>query len=322
MMSLLTRVLMAFACVVACASAQAQGYPARVVHVVYPYSPGGAIELLIRAINQRLSEAWGQPVVIENKPGAAAIIAAEYVARSAPDGYTLLVTDPALVNNSFLRSKLPYDPFEDFAPITQLVAMNQVLVVNPSVPVKSIRDLIELAKSKPGGLTYASFGIGSTPHLFMEMFQAAAGIKLYHVPYKGGALALNDVVAGHVHITYGTFGVILPQWKAGKVRMLAVDGTRRLAQYPDVPTVAETLPGFESTSWIGLHAPAGTPREAINRIHAETKKIFADPEFRKRNLDLQGLEPVASSPAEFSEYVRSSALKWREVIREANVKVD
>jgi len=321
-MSGLLRVLTALACAAVCVLAQAQGYPAKTVRLVYPIAAGGGIDALVRTVSQRLSEALGQPVVVENKPGAGGIVGTEYVARSAPDGYTLLVSSPTLVISPILYSKLPYDPFKDFAPITQLIAMNQVVVVNSTLHVKNLRELIDLAKTKPGVLNYASFGIGSSAHLVMEMFQAMAGIKLNHVPYKGGAQALADVIAGQVQITYGTFGVMSSQWKAGKVRVLAVDGARRLAQYPDVPTVAETLPGFESTSWIGLLAPAGTPREAINRITAEVRKILTDPAFREKSMDLQGLEPIVSSPEQFAEYIKSEALKWSKVVRDAKVALD
>ena len=248
-MSSLIRVLTALACATVCVLAQAQGYPAKTVRLVVPYSAGGGFDTLARAIGQRLSEAWGQQVLVDNKPGANSIIGTDHVARSEPDGYTLLLAEPALVINSSLYSKLPYDPFKDFSPIAQVVAITHVLVVNPSFPAKNIRELIELAKSKPGELSYASFGTGSSGHLNMEMLQAMAGIKLNHIPYRGAAPALTDIAAGHVQMMFGSVGVVLPQWKAGRVRMLAVGSARRLAQLPDVPTVTEAgVPGFQATS--------------------------------------------------------------------------
>ncbi len=211
-MSSLIRVVTALVCAAAaCAWAQPQGYPAKPVRVVVPYSAGGGVDTLARAIGQRLSEVWGQPVLVENKPGANTVIGTEHVAKSEPDGYTLLLTEPALVINASLYSKLPYDPFKDFAPITQLVAVNQVLVANPLLPIKNISELIELARKKPGELSYASFGTGSSGHLNMEMFNAMAEIKLNHIPYKGGPPALIDIAAGHVQIMFGAVGLVLRQ---------------------------------------------------------------------------------------------------------------
>ncbi len=322
-MARLIRVLTALAFAAACASALAQEYPAKPVRIVVPYSAGGGIDALIRAIGQRLYEAWGQPALVENKPGASGIIGAEYVAKSAADGYTLLVTEASLLLNSILHGKLPYDSVKDFAPVTQLVIVHHVLAVNSTLPAKNIRELIELAKTKPGELSYASYGTGSVAHLEMELFQAMAGIRLVHIPYKGGGPAFTDVVAGRVPMTFASFGIALPQWKAGKVRLLGVVSPRRYPRYPEVPTVAEAgLPGYEVTPWFGLHAPAATPREVINRISAEAQKILADPVFREKNLDPQGLEPTVSSPERFSEMLKSQALQWGKIVRDANVRLD
>lgn len=319
----LIRVFTAVAFAAACALAQAQEYPAKPVRIVVPYSAGGGLDALVRAIGQRLYEAWGQPAVVENKPGASGIIGAEYVARSAADGYTLLVTEASLQLNSILHSKLPYDSVRDFTPVTQLVIVHHVLAVNSTLPVKNIRELIELARTKPGELSYASYGTGSVAHLEMELFQALAGIKLVHIPYKGGGPAFTDVVAGRVPMTFASFSVALPQWKAGKVRLLGVVSPRRYPRYPEVPTVAEDgLPGYEVVPWFGLHAPAGTPREVINRISAEVQKILADPAFREKHLDPQGFEPMISSPDQFSEMLKSQALQWRKIVRDANVQLD
>lgn len=303
--------------------AHAQSFPAKPVHIVVPYSPGGGVDTLARVLSLQLSEIWGQQVLVENKPGGNTVIGTVHVARSEADGHTLLLTEPALTVNPSLYNKLPYDPFRDFVPVAGLVTVNHALIVNPSLPVKDIRELIARAKTKTGELSYASYGTGSSAHLNMEMLQGMAGIKLNHVPYKGAAPALTDVAAGHVNMMFGSVGVVLPQWKAGKVRMLAVGSPKRLAKYPDVPTVAEAgLAGFEATSWLGLFAPSATPRDVVNRINTSVQKVLFDPAFREKNLDPQAFEPFTSSPEQFAEYLKSDALKWAKVVRDANVKLD
>lgn len=322
-MSIVIRMLMVIAYASVSALAQAQEYPARIVRIVVPYPAGGGLDALARAIGQPFFKASGRPVLVDNKPGANGMIGVEYVAKSAPDGYTLLLTESAFVVNPSLYSKVPYDPFGDFAPITGLVIHGPVLVANPTSPVTSVRELIKLAKSKPGELTYASFGIGSSVHLIMEMLQAQAGIKLRHIPYKGAAPALVDVAAGHVDMMFTSFGAAQSLWKADKVRILAVSSANRSRQYPEVPTVAEAgLPEFEAASWLALFAPAGTPREFINAINAEVRKILSDPAFRAQNLAPQGFEPFLTSPERLLEYLKADALKWARVVREAKVKLE
>ena len=262
-------------------------------------------------------------MLVENKPGGNTVIGTVHVARSEPDGHTLLLTEPALTVNPSLYTKLPYDPLKDFAPVTGLVTVNHALIINPSLPIKDVRELIERAKGKPGELSYASYGTGSSAHLNMEMFQAMAGIKLNHVPYKGAAPALTDVAAGHANMMFGSVGVVLPQWRAGKVRMLGVGSAKRLTRYPEVPTVAEAgLSGFEATSWLGLFAPAATPRVIIHRINGTVQKILSEPAFQEKNLDPQAFEAIVSSPEQFAEYVKADAFKWTKVVRDAKVKLD
>ncbi|HEV8259689.1 MAG TPA: tripartite tricarboxylate transporter substrate binding protein [Burkholderiales bacterium] len=322
-MSSLIRAVAAFTCVLAFGTAHAQGYPTKPVFLVVPYSAGGGADALARAIAQSLSTLWEQRVVVENRPGANQSIGAEYVAKAAADGYTLMLFETSLVINPSLYSKVPYDPFRDFAPVTGLVTWAQLLVVHPSLPVKNVSDLIELAKSRSGQLSYASQGAGSIPHLTMAMLQSMAGITLNHIPYKGGGPAVTDLAGGHVQMMFGTISVVLSQWKAGKVKMLAVASNRRLAQFPDVPTVGETgLPGFEFNAWFGLVAPAGTPHDVVTRINADVHKIFADPAFREKFLAPQAYEPITSSPGEFADYMRAEARKWGDVVRQAKIKLD
>ena len=316
------RLLMALACAALCGPVQAQEYPVKPIHVVVTVAAGGGLDTLCRATSQRLSESLGQPVVVENRAGGGGITGYSYVANAAPDGYTILCSGPSQVTLSIVRSKLPYDPDRDFAPITGLVATILGLVVHPSFPAKTTRELIALAKAKPGKLNYGSFGVGTSGHLITEMFQSQAGIKMIHIPYKGGAPALADLVAGHTHLLFGAVGLVLPLWKAGKVSMLAVTSAGRLPQYPDVPTIAEGgLPGFEGSGWFGMNAPAATPRRITLKINAEVQKIYADPAFRARYVDPQGYQPIVSSPERFAEFLKADAQKWEKVVRDANVKI-
>lgn len=315
--------LLALAGVMSSGGGEAQGYPSKPVNLVVPYSAGGGADTLARALAQRLSENWGQQVLVVNKPGANTAIGAEYVAKSAPDGYTMLMIETALVINPSLYAKLPYDPFRDFAPVTGLVAISQALVVNPAVPAKNLQELIQLAKTKPGEMSYASFGLGSTGHLNMELLQQMAGIKLNHIQYKGTAPAMVDVTGGHVNMMFSSTGGVLPHWKSGKVRLLAVGSKARLPQFADIPTVAEAgLAGYEANAWFGLVAPAATPREVIGRINAGVQKVFAEPAFRERNLVPQAFESIVGPPEQFGEYMRAEARKWGRVARESKVKLD
>jgi tripartite-type tricarboxylate transporter receptor subunit TctC len=315
--------LLALAGAILTGAVEAQGYPSKPVHLVVPYSAGGGADTLARALAQRLSETWGQQVLVENRPGANTAIGAVYVAKSTPDGYTLLMIETALVINPSLYTKLPYDPFRDFAPVTGLVGISQALVVNPAVPAKNLKELIQLAKTKPGEMSYASFGLGSTGHLNMEMLQQMAGIKLNHIQYKGTAPAMVDLTGGHVNMMFSSTGGVLPHWKSGRVRLLAIGSKARLPQFADIPTVAEAgLTGYEANAWFGLVAPAATPREVIGRINAGVQKVFAEQTFREKNLVPQAFESIVGSPEQFGDYMRAEAQKWGRVARESKVKLD
>lgn len=319
------RLLIAIACFgLATAAAQEASYPSRPIRIVVPAAPGGVTDILARALGQRLAETWRQQVVVENRAGANNIIAAEYVAKAAPDGHTLLLTsEGTFVTNPTVYAKLPYDPVRDFEPVTALVRINQALIVGMSLPVKDLPELIELAKAKPGELSYASFGAGSSGHLNMEMLQSMAGVKFVHLPYKGAAPALTDVAAGHVAMMFISVGSAVPHWKAGKVKILAVGSLRRLPQLPEVQAVAESgLPGYEATSWFGLFATGGTPRAIVAKLNAETQRVFNNPLFREKLLAPQLFEPITSSPEQFAEFIRTEAQKWGKVARDAKLKVN
>lgn len=306
------------------AFAQEGAYPVKTIRIVVSAAAGGVTDILGRALAQQFTDTWHQPAVVENRAGGSNVIGAEHVARSAPDGYTLLLTAEAtFVINPSLYSKLPYDPVKDFAPITGLVRINQALVANPALPVKDMRELIALAKSKPGQLSYGSFGTGSSGHVNMEQLQTMAGVKFNHIPYKGATPALTDVAAGHLTMMFISVGSAVPQWKAGKVKWLAVGSSARLPQYPEIPTIAENgLPGFEATSWFGLFATGGTPPEVVAKLNAETVRVFNDPAFRQRYLDPQLFEPIATSPEQFAGFIRAESQKWGKALREANVRIN
>jgi tripartite-type tricarboxylate transporter receptor subunit TctC len=306
------------------AGATAQTYPTRPVTIVVPASPGGVTDMLGRILAKRISEKWGQQGVVENKPGANNQIAAEYVAKAAPDGYTLFVgPETTFVVNPSIYPKLNYDPVKDFTPITGLITINQALLVNPELPANSVKELLALARSKPGELNYGTFGIGSSSHLNMELFAGDAGIRLTPVHYKGATPALTDVMAGHIQLMFISVGSAVPQWKAGKVRMLAVGARKRLDALPDVPTVAESgLPGFEAVSWFGLYGPAGMPHDIVAKLNTEVRSLFADPEVRKTFLAPQFFEPLVDTPAELAGYLDAEAKKWSKVVRDAKIKVE
>ena len=306
------------------AAASAQTYPTRPITIVVPASPGGVTDMLGRVVAKRLTEKWGHQAIVENKPGANNQIAAEHVAKAAPDGYTLFVgPETTFVVNPSIYPRLNYDPVKDFTPITGLVTINQALLVHPSLPVNNVRELVELAKAKPGDLNYGTFGIGSSGHLNMELFQSEAGIRLTPVHYKGATPALTDVMAGHIQLLFISVGSAVPQWKAGKVRMLAVGARKRLEGLLDVPTVAESgLPGFEAVSWFGLYGPAGLPGDIVAKLNAEVRSLFADAEVRKTFLAPQFFEPLVDSPAELAGLLDAEAQKWGKVIRDAKIKVE
>jgi tripartite-type tricarboxylate transporter receptor subunit TctC len=304
--------------------ALAQPYPNKPIHIVVPFAPGGITDILARALGQRLTEAWGQQVVIENKPGANSQVGAEFVAKAAPDGYTLLVSaDTTFVMNPHLYSKLSYDPVNDFAAVSGLGISPQALVVNPSVPVQSFNELIELAKKKPGEINYGTFGAGSSGHLNIELLQTMTGAKFTAVHYKGATPAITDVMGNHIQMMIVSIGLVAQPWQAGKLKVLGFGSTARLPQYPDVPTLAESgLPGYEAASWYGLAAPKATPREVVDKLSAETQRIFADPAFRDRFLAPSFIYSIAGPPDSFAERIKVDLAKWGKVIRAANVKVE
>jgi tripartite-type tricarboxylate transporter receptor subunit TctC len=306
------------------AVAAAQTYPSHPITIVVPASPGGVTDMLGRVLARRLTERWGQPAIVENKPGANNQIAAEFVARASPDGHTLFVgPETTFVVNPSIYARLNYDPVKDFTPITGLITINQALLVHPSLPVANVKELLALARQKPGELNYGTFGIGSSSHLNMELFQSEAGIRLTPVHYKGATPALTDVMAGHIQLMFISVGSAVPQWKAGKVRMLAVGARKRLDALPDVPTVAENgLPGFEAVSWFGLYGPAGMPADIVARINTEVRGLFGDPEVRKTFLAPQFFEPLVDTPAELTGLLATEAKKWGKVIRDARIKVE
>jgi tripartite-type tricarboxylate transporter receptor subunit TctC len=304
-------------------AAHAQAWPAKqAIKFVVVYPPGGASDVTARLIGAKLTESLGQSVVIENKPGANGIIAMEYVAKSPPDGYTILMANlgPNAIN-PVVYKKLPYDAIKDYAAITLTSIVPQIVVVTPSLPITSIAELIAYAKANPGKVTFASAGNGASNHLSGELLNAMAGIKMQHIPYKGDAPSIVDVMSGTVNVALPTAVAVMSQVKSGKLRAIAVTSSKRLPSLPDVPTVAETLPGFEAVSWGGVMAPAGTPPEILAKLNAEINRIIKLPDVSEK---LQGLgaEIVGSTPAEFDAYVKAEIAKWGKVARDNNVQLD
>ncbi|HKC34078.1 MAG TPA: tripartite tricarboxylate transporter substrate binding protein [Xanthobacteraceae bacterium] len=307
------------------ASAQpAPSYPAKPIRLVVPFAPGGITDILARALGQRLAEAWGQQVVVENRPGANSQVGAEVVARAAPDGYTLMVSaDTTFVMNPHLYGKVAYDALADFVPVSGLGISPQALVVHPGVPAVDVNGLVGLARTKPGELNYGTFGIGSSGHLNIELLQSMTGTKFTAVHYKGAAPALTDVIGGHIQMMIVSIGLVTQPWQAGQLKVLGFGSTARIAQFPDVPTIAESgLAGYEAASWYGVVAPHGTPREIVDKLSAETRRIFGDATFREKFLALNMIFSIAGSPEEFAARIRTDHAKWGKVIRDANVKVE
>jgi tripartite-type tricarboxylate transporter receptor subunit TctC len=310
------------------AAAQANGdaaadYPNRVIKIVIPFPPGGPTDVISRAIAQELRDDWHQPIIVENKPGGNSFIATEAVAKAPPDGYTLLIAFfGTLAVNPSLYEKLPYDPVKDFQPITTIATLPLMLVVNPDSPIHTIKDLIEQAKANPGKLTFASGGAGQGAHLAGELFDMMAGVSMVHVPYKGNAPAVVDVMGGHVDMIFDGMTTSLPQVKAGKLRAVAVSTLKRASAMPELPTVAESgLPGFDVGSWFGALAPAGTPAPIVAKLNAELVRVLKSPALVKL-MATSGLDPMPSTPDEFAAYMRAETVKWTKVVKEAHIKVD
>jgi tripartite-type tricarboxylate transporter receptor subunit TctC len=303
------------------ATAYAQQYPTKPIRVIVPFAPGGGLEITTRLIGQKLTEKWGQNIVVDSRPGAATIIGSEIASKAAPDGYTLLMITTTFAINPGLYRKLPYDPHKDFAPITQLNSQPNVLVVHPASPVKSVSDLIAQARARPGALTFASPGAGSAPHLSAEMFKRMAGVDMIHVPYKGIPPAVTDVIGGRVNMLFTTTISAAPHVNAGKLRAVAITSAKRLPTMPDVPTVAESLPGYEAEAFQGMVAPAGVPRAIVETLAREIAAIVKSPEVTER-FSRDGAVPVGSTPQQFAAFLKSEMAKWRKVIEEAGIKLE
>ncbi len=302
-------------------TADAQSWPAKPIRIISPYPPAGANDLLARIIAPKLSEQLGQPVVVENRAGATGNIGAELVAKAPADGYTLLMGQAGnLTINISLMAKIPFDPVRDFSPVTMVASTPNVLVVHPSLPVRTVKDLIALAKAKPGQINYATSGIGSPGHLAAELLNKSAGIRLVHIPYKGAAPALLDVVAGNAHLYFTSAVSAQPFIPSGRLRMVAVASAKRSPSLPEVPTVAEAgFPEFDVSSWWGVVAPASTPREVVIRLQTEIHRVIALPEIRAK-LAEQSLDIATNTPEQFAAYIKSETAKWAKLIREVGVK--
>jgi len=322
--SLFTRhsslVLLCAACLAAGPSA-AQQYPSKPIRLLVPTTPGGSVDTLARSIGPRLSERLGQQVVVENRAGAGGAIAAEVTAKSPADGYTLMIgTIASLAANLSLQKKLPYDPVKDFAPVTLVATQNLMLLIHPSVPAKSVKELVRFAKSQPGKLTFGSAGNGTGSHLSGELFKQLAGIDIVHIPYKGVAPGLVDLIAGQISINIPSILSALPHAQSGRARALAVTGPTRTRAAPELPTMQEAgIKGYESMTWYGIVAPIGTPPDIVNRISTEVAAIVKQPETHDR-FSKEGADPVGSSPQEFGRFMQSEIEKWRKVIRAAGIQ--
>lgn len=297
-------------------------FPERAIHLVVPFPPGGGADLTSRLISQRLAEPLGKPIVVENRPGGASNIGTEAVARAPADGHTLLLATLATAVNVSLFKQLPYDPVADFEPVSLVVSVPLLVVVHPSLPVKSIEELIKLAKAQPGKLNYSSGGAGTANHVGGELFKHMAGVEMVHVPYKGGGPALSDLVAGHVQLQFGTMTSTRDLVKAGRLRAIAVTSAQRSPSAPELPTVAESgVPGYEVSAWYGVMAPAGTPKPVVARLSGELARMLRIPEVRAALL-AQGNDPVGSSPEEFGRHLRSEIDKWAKVAPAAGLHAD
>ena len=321
MMRHTTSAIAAAALFLAAGLAQAQPYPAKPVKIIVPFAVGGIADTFGRVIAQKLTEAWGQPVVVENRAGAGGNIGADLVAKSPPDGYTMVIGNIGThAINPFLMKAVPFDPLRDFAPIAHVMDAEGLLVVNANVPAKSVPELVALAKSQPGKLSYASGGMGTTSHLAGELFKSMAGVDIVHVPYKGNAPAITDVLGGQVQMIFATMPTVLPHVKGGRLRAIAVLGPARTAAI-DVPTIGESVQGFAVSNWIGLFAPAGTPHDIVARWNAEVQKIMTSPDVQKR-LEAEGAKFIPTTPESFAAFQKAESAKWAKAIRDAGIKAE
>ena len=316
-----------FSCCALCAAslspAFAQNYPARPIRIIAQFTPGTSTDILARVIGGKLSEAWGQQVVVDNRPGAGGLVGTEIGAKAAPDGYTLtMAVSSAFGINPTLYAKLPYDAVRDFAPITNIALTPQTLVANPSFAAKSVKDLIALAKAKPGQFNYASLGSGSTSHLTMEMFRSAAGIQLNHIPYKGSPAAHAELFSGQIPVMFDAIPAVLPHVKSGRLRGLGIGAPKRSPFLPEVPTVAESgFPGFEAVGWIGIAAPAKTPAPVLDKLNAEIVRIINSPEMKERLATL-AFTPVGDTREQFARFISSEIAKWGRAVRASGAKAE
>jgi tripartite-type tricarboxylate transporter receptor subunit TctC len=303
-------------------AADAQSYPSKPIRIIVPFPPGGISDVMSRVFGQKFTDAWNQPVIVENRAGAGGNIGTEIVAKSPPDGYTLVMGSIGThAVNVSLFSKLPYDPVRDFAPVALVIEADGLLVLHPSVPVKTVKDLIALARARPGQLVYASAGNGTAAHLAGELFKSMAKIDLVHIPYKGNVPAISDLVGGQTSMLFATLPTVLPLAKAGKLHALAVTGAQRNPTVPDVPTMADTLPGFEVTNWIALFAPAGTPGDIVAKLNAEIMRIMRLPDVQSRLVN-EGAKFTPNTPSEFAAFVKAEITKWGKVIKDSGARVD
>jgi tripartite-type tricarboxylate transporter receptor subunit TctC len=307
----------------ACAHASSQAYPSRTIRIVIPFPPGGTSDILARTLAQKLTDEWGQQAIAENRPGAAGNVASEHVAKSKPDGYTLLInTVGTHAINPAIYPNLPFDPIKDFTLITNLVNLPSLLIVHPSVPAASAQELIALAKKRPGALQYSSAGSGSQPHLTAEMFKTMAGVDVLHVPYKGAGPQLLAIISGEVTLTFATAPAAVPLIKNKQARAIAVTSAERVAALPDVPTLNEAaIPGYIAVGWNGLVGPAGIPAPIVEKIHAAVAKIYQQPDMRDKLIGLAA-EPAISTPQEFTALVKSELAKWSKAVKDSGAKLD
>jgi tripartite-type tricarboxylate transporter receptor subunit TctC len=318
----MTRLFTFVASLVFSFSAFAQHYPAKPLRLIVPFPPGGPTDITGRTIGEKLQQRLGQPVIVENRPGAGSIIGTEAVVKSPADGYTLLLGSNSIALQPLLQAKLPYDPQKELTPVILAVRIPNVLVVHPSVPANSVVEFIALAKSKPGTLNYASVGNATGPHLFAELFRNLTGVNIVHVPYKGTAPAVTDLLGGQVQALFDSLATALPNIRAGKLRALGVTSTQRSKSAPDIPTLAESgAPGYEATGWFGVLVPAGTPQDIVTRLNSEIGAILKMPDVEERFLKF-GAEGGGGSPADFARFIQSEQAKWGRIIREAGIKAE
>ena len=315
--------IIAAACLLAATTAfAAENYPTRPVRIIVPFSPGGATDIVTRLVAQKLTEMWGQTLVVDNRAGAGGNIGGDIAAKSNPDGYTLFMTSGSIVTaNQHMYAKMPFNPEKDLVAVTNVASGPQVIVVHPSNPAKNLKEFIALAKAKPKSMTFGSAGIGTQTHLAAENFIYTAGIDVTHVPYKGEGPAVSDLVGGQIQFVAPNMSAAIAFINTGKLRALAVTSKARSAQLPNVPAVSETLPGFENLGWFGIMVPAGTPKAVVARVHADTVKALASPDLLKRFTDI-GMVPVGNSPQDFAKDIKAESARWAKIIKERNLQVN